>query len=226
MDQINQLNIDYNNFVDEEWEDPLQEGFNNSMLKFENGKSERDLFLQSFNKFSNRIAIENSFHKKAEKHYSLTVEESFLLFFYTTTGSNHINDFLRNYGYNEAPLYIKKYTEWLDKVLQKLPSFDQQEVIHQSFLNKSDQILRKEWKIGHNKIKFPSFISSHKGEKWGNRPEYYIRILTNERSRGKDITQIKEEEQEVLFMSRTEFENIDVNKAEKKIVLKELLPLY
>lgn len=220
-DKIIELNTDYNNFVDEKWEDILRKSVENPKLRFEIGKSEKDLFLKSFNNFSNRSAIENSFHKKAEKHYSLTVEESFFLFFYTTNGSNHINDSLRNHGYDSAPSYIKTYTKLLNAVLEKLPSFDEQPVIHQSCHNLNN-ILREQWMTGHNTIIMPYFISSHKGEKWGDRSEYYIEILTNKTSKGKDITLIKEKEQEVLFMSNTQFEILEVDNKAKKIRFKEL----
>lgn len=109
----------------------------------------------------------------------------------------------------------------LNAVLEKLPSFDNQRVIHQS-THDLKKILREHWMIGHNSILMPYFISSHKGEKWGDRPEYHIEILTNTDSRGKDITLIKDSEQEVLFMNNTQFEILQVDNKAKKIRFKEL----
>ncbi|MBX2950996.1 MAG: hypothetical protein KF870_00720 [Leadbetterella sp.] len=220
MNIIIELNTAYNNFVDEEYAQTKKKAAKNPRILFEEGKGEKDLFLSCFSNFLKTIDKEESSYKKAKEHYSFTIEESFVLFFYTSIGSNRINSSLSDNGYENAPLYVKTYTKLLENVLGKLPSFNENEIIHESSYSDLCKVLRKEWMTSPNTIRFPSFISSHKGEKWGNRPGYYIKILTSKKSRGKDITKIKANEQEVLFMTNTEFKILEVKG--KKIRLEEI----
>jgi hypothetical protein len=168
---------------------------------------------------------------KAKTRYKLNIQEYALLYGYTAYHiSDHINSPLRDNEIKNIKNYF--YDIWLfkvllNKVLNKLPSYNNKTVYHDmQYLTEEEIVLkRKEFQVLIGKtITFNYFLSTHKDDTRLS-DSIYIEIRTKRlKSRGKDISELSfvDNEREVLFKTNSKFFINGYENPQKKLILTEM----
>lgn len=192
-----------------------------------------NMYKLHYEKFKNKISNHKfgSTTKTGENLDSMikcniSIEEAALVYMYTINMCFEVNSQLRhNKGRMDKDVF--EYSEQLNYVLNKLPSYDNgivyRDIKHPDRPVKS---LLNDYKKNMNmNIIENAFISSHIENQQWREPKTDLRLIitTKDRSNGKDLRELSfnSDEKEVLFKKGTYFKVVDVNERNNIIELVE-----